>query len=110
MNWAELTEKCCNVQGCSLYSIPKTTLTVTSRRFAQGLLKKRENISKVALAVQKAYEANPTGTREQIQEQATKFIVSSFILFFIGSLLLNKVMSIALTWFLDYLFNSEKNK
>jgi len=110
MNWIALTEECCGTQGCSLSAIPKTTLTTTSRRVAQGVLKKRENISRVALAVQKAYEANPAGTREQTQEQATKFIVSSFIFFFIGSLLLNKVMSIALTWFLDYLFRPEKNE
>jgi hypothetical protein len=110
MNWNELMEECCSAQGCATFHFPKTTATAGAKRLAQDLAGRRADIRKVAAAVQKAYEANPNGTKEQIRKQSVKFIAGGFIFFFIGSLILNKVMSIALSWFLDQLFNPEKDK
>lgn len=107
MNWTELTEECCYAQGCAISQLPKLTVTTASKRIAQDLLTRRESIHKVAVAVQKAREANPNGTREQIHKQAVKFILGSIIFFFLGNILLNLVMRMALDWFLARLFKSE---
>ena len=110
MNWTELTEECCNAQGCAMSSFPKTRVTLAAKRLTHDLLKKREDVRRVALAVRKAYEANPNGTEEQIRKQAVKFITGGLIFFFVGSFLLNQVMSIALAWFLKRLFTPEQGK
>lgn len=110
MNWTELTEECCNEQGCAMSNFPKTRVTLAAKRLTHDLLKKREDVRRVALAVRKAHEANPNGTEEQIRKQAVKFITGGLIFFFIGSFLLNQVMSIALAWFLKRLFTPEQGK
>jgi hypothetical protein len=110
MNWTELTEECCNVQGCAMSSFPKTRITPAAKRLTYDLLKKREDVRRVALAVKKSYEANPNGTEEQVRKQAVKFITGGLIFFFVGSFLLNQVMTMALNWFLKRLYQPEQGK
>lgn len=110
MNWTELTEECCNEQGCAMSHFPKTRVTLAAKHLTQDLLKKREDIRRVEVAVRRAYAANPNGTEEQVRKQAVKFITGGLIFFFIGSFLLNQVMSIALAWFLKRLFPPEQGK
>lgn len=106
MNWETLAEELCEAEGCS----PKLMLQASnSRKQLRKLEKKRRDIQSAGEAVRRAYEANPTGTRTQVRNQAYQFIIGSSLLAIFFHALLSALIKLAIEWFLDRLYNSQEH-
>ena len=110
MNWDDLAEEYCTLQYCSAaeifnYSLAEGENSVTVR----SLRKKRRDIQKATQAVRKAYESNPTATREEMKKTTYKFFVGGIILSILLSALMSVLAKMAIEWLLDKIFNKEDN-
>jgi len=102
MNWNAWTEELCEANGCGQDQILQAG---TDRRQKRKLEKKKRDIHAAGEAVRQAYEANPTGSREQVRSQAYKLITGSVILIILLQVLLSVLIKYAIEWFLDRIYN-----
>lgn len=111
-NWTEWTDQLCAENKCSaddqvelMRQVLEGTKPISARLEVREMEKKQREIQKAVDAVQKAYEANPTGSREEIKKAAYKNITGSVILSLLLYALLSVVTKMAIEWLLDKLFS-----
>jgi hypothetical protein len=106
MNWDQWIDELCEANECTLKHIERAGW---NRRQARELAKQQRDIRTAAKAVRQAYEANPTGTREQTRDEAYKFLTGGVILTILVQALLTVAVKLAIEWFLDRLYNSQES-
>ncbi len=112
-DWAKWTDELCTENQCSddqIVTLMRQVLDGTkpfeSRYEVRGLERKQQELKKAVAAVQKAYEANPNASREELKKAAYKNITGSVILSFLIYALLSVVVKMAIEWLLDKLFSN----
>ena len=97
MNWSDLAEQYCELQGCSALSVAAEK----NGKKKSELTGKRKSIIKAAQAVEFAYNKNPEATREEHRKEAYGFILGSVLLTFLIQALISAFIKAAIEWFLD---------
>lgn len=111
-NWAEWTDQLCAENKCSaddqlelMQQVLEGRKPISARLEVREMEKRQREIKKAVDAVQKAYEANPSGSREEIKKAAYKTITGSVILSLLLYALISAVTKMAIEWLLDKLFS-----
>ena len=108
MNWDQLTEECCQEQGCSDQQIAMAMSGPYSPILTQNMRRKQNDVQRASAAIRRAYENNPTASRDDLRRQAYKFLIGGVILTFLLQALLSVVVKMAIEWFLNRIFNSQE--
>lgn len=98
MNWDDLTSTYLEMQGCSDAKVTEQRIS-NSRRKANQLLRKQQEILEAADAVRIAYESNPGATEEELKTKAYTFILGSSFFVFLAQMLVSTVIRAAIDWF-----------
>jgi ABC-type transporter Mla subunit MlaD len=108
MNWDQLTDECCQDQGCTDQHIAMAMSGPYSPIITRTMRHKQQDVRRVATAVRQAYEANPTATQAELRKQTYKFLIGGVFLSFLIQALLSSVVKLAVEWFLRRIFNSQE--
>jgi len=111
-NWAEWSDQLFNENKCSddqIVAVVKQvfdgTRPISAKIEVREMERKQRELRKAVEAVQKAYEANPLGSREELKKAAYRNITGSVILSLLIYALLSVVTKMAIEWLLDKLFS-----
>jgi hypothetical protein len=112
-DWAKWTDDLCAENQCSddqIVTLMRHVLDGTkpfeARHEVRILERKQKEIKQAVAAVQKAYEANPNASREELKKAAYKNITGSVILSFLIYAMMSVVVKMAIEWLLDRLFSN----
>lgn len=108
MNWNQLTEECCQEHNCSDQQIAMAMSGPYSPIITRDMRRKRGEVQRAAAAIQRAYEANPQASRDELRKQTYKFLIGGVILTFLLQALLSVVVKMAIEWFLNRIFNPQE--
>jgi hypothetical protein len=108
MNWDQLTDEYCQEQGCSDQHIAMAMSGPYSPIITQSMRRKQTDVQRAVTALRRAYENNPTASRDELRRQTYKFLIGGVVLTFLLQALLSVVVKMAIEWFLNRIFNSQE--
>lgn len=104
-DWDNWTEQLYGEYKCTDAQIFAAGNEAASRPQIRELEIRQRDLRKAVNAVKKAYEANPNGSRKEIEKAAYRNVTGSVILSILAYALLSAVVTQAITWLLNQLFS-----
>jgi hypothetical protein len=105
-DWGDLQFELCLEQKCTFY-FGETARTDKEKR---KIRKRERDIQTAVRAVRKAYEEDPTRSREALKKRTYQLITGNPILILVAQVLLSVAIKYAVEWLLDRIYNRQETQ